>query len=76
MLLPKEGMLEKVYEALKDAHPDSTSTRRSSSPNPSTTPITPRITPLLMFSDPGYVIHGVSSGRGHVSALLSLSPVL
>ncbi|KAG5202928.1 hypothetical protein MJG53_015571 [Ovis ammon polii x Ovis aries] len=58
MLLPKEGMLEKVYEALKDAHPRLHVYKKEFFPKSLHYANHPRITPLLMFSDPGYVIHG------------------
>ena len=61
MLLPKEGMLEKVYEALKDAHPRLHVYKKEFFPKSLHYANHSRITPLLMFSDPGYVIHGVSS---------------
>lgn len=60
MLLPKEGMLEKVYEALKDAHPKLHVYRKETFPKSLHYANNPRITPLLMYSDAGYVIHGVS----------------
>ncbi|XP_008591950.1 PREDICTED: ectonucleotide pyrophosphatase/phosphodiesterase family member 7 [Galeopterus variegatus] len=58
MLLPKEGMLEKVYDALKDAHPRLHVYKKESFPKSFHYAGHPRITPLLMYSDPGYVIHG------------------
>uniref|UniRef100_A0A8I3NSV7 Ectonucleotide pyrophosphatase/phosphodiesterase family member 7 n=3 Tax=Canis lupus familiaris TaxID=9615 RepID=A0A8I3NSV7_CANLF len=58
MLLPKEGMLEKVYEAIKDAHPKLHVYKKESFPASLHYARNPRITPLLMYSDPGYVIHG------------------
>ncbi|KAI5936223.1 Ectonucleotide pyrophosphatase/phosphodiesterase family member 7 [Manis javanica] len=58
MLLPKEGMLEKVYEALKDAHPKLHVYRKETFPKSLHYANNPRITPLLMYSDAGYVIHG------------------
>ena len=60
MLLPKEGRLERVYEALKDAHPKLHVYKKESFPESFHYANNPRITPLLMYSDPGYVIHGVS----------------
>lgn len=60
MLLPKEGMLEKVYELIKDAHPKLHVYKKESFPASLHYARNPRITPLLMYSDPGYVIHGVS----------------
>ncbi|XP_044106132.1 LOW QUALITY PROTEIN: ectonucleotide pyrophosphatase/phosphodiesterase family member 7 [Neovison vison] len=58
MLLPKEGMLDKVYEVLKDAHPKLHVYKKESFPTSLHYAGNPRITPLLMYSDPGYVIHG------------------
>ncbi|XP_025715342.2 ectonucleotide pyrophosphatase/phosphodiesterase family member 7 [Callorhinus ursinus] len=58
MLLPKEGMLDKVYEVLKDAHPKLHVYKKESFPTSLHYANNPRITPLLMYSDPGYVIHG------------------
>nr|KAF6295561.1 ectonucleotide pyrophosphatase/phosphodiesterase 7 [Myotis myotis] len=58
MLLPKEGRLEKVYEALKDAHPKLHVYKKEDFPKSFHYANHPRITPLLMYSDPGYVIHG------------------
>ncbi|XP_066093370.1 ectonucleotide pyrophosphatase/phosphodiesterase family member 7 [Saccopteryx bilineata] len=58
MLLPKEGKLEKVYEVLKDAHPKLHVYKKESFPKSFHYANNPRITPLLMYSEPGYVIHG------------------
>uniref|UniRef100_A0A8C5UNT0 Ectonucleotide pyrophosphatase/phosphodiesterase family member 7 n=1 Tax=Microcebus murinus TaxID=30608 RepID=A0A8C5UNT0_MICMU len=58
MLVPKAGMLEKVYDALKDAHPRLHVYKKESFPASFHYANNPRITPLLMYSDPGYVIHG------------------
>ncbi|KAK1330762.1 hypothetical protein QTO34_008700 [Cnephaeus nilssonii] len=58
MLLPKEGRLEQVYEALKDAHPRLHVYKKEAFPKAFRYANHPRITPLLMYSDPGYVIHG------------------
>ncbi|XP_006886399.1 PREDICTED: ectonucleotide pyrophosphatase/phosphodiesterase family member 7 [Elephantulus edwardii] len=58
MLLPKEGLLDKVYEALKDAHPNLHVYKKEAFPKGFHYANNPRITPLLMYSDPGYVIHG------------------
>lgn len=60
MLLPKEGMLDKVYEVLKDAHPRLHVYKKESFPKSLHYAGNPRIMPLLMYSDLGYVIHGVS----------------
>lgn len=58
MLIPKEGKLEQVYEVLKDAHPKLHVYKKESFPKSFHYANNPRITPLLMYSDPGYVIHG------------------
>ncbi|NXC19597.1 ENPP7 phosphodiesterase, partial [Corythaeola cristata] len=58
LLIPKEGKLEHVYSVLKNAHPKLHVYKKQDFPrrfhyaNPS------RITPLVLYSDPGYVIHG------------------
>ncbi|XP_003818306.1 ectonucleotide pyrophosphatase/phosphodiesterase family member 7 [Pan paniscus] len=58
MLLPKEGRLEKVYDALKDAHPKLHVYKKEAFPEAFHYANNPRVTPLLMYSDLGYVIHG------------------
>ncbi|XP_059991735.1 ectonucleotide pyrophosphatase/phosphodiesterase family member 7 [Lagenorhynchus albirostris] len=58
MLLPKEGKLEKVYQVLKDAHPRLHVYKKELFPKSFHYASHPRVTPLLMYSDPGYVIHG------------------
>ncbi|XP_040845312.1 ectonucleotide pyrophosphatase/phosphodiesterase family member 7 [Ochotona curzoniae] len=58
MLLPKEGRLEQVYAALRGAHPRLHVYRKEEFPRAFHYAGHPRITPLLMYSDPGYVIHG------------------
>ncbi|XP_021564994.1 ectonucleotide pyrophosphatase/phosphodiesterase family member 7 [Carlito syrichta] len=58
MLLPKEGMLEKVYAVLKDAHPRLHVYKKEWFPESFHYANHPRVTPLVMYSDPGYVIHG------------------
>ncbi|XP_035864972.1 ectonucleotide pyrophosphatase/phosphodiesterase family member 7 [Phyllostomus discolor] len=58
MLLPKEGRLEAVYQALKDAHPRLHVYKKESFPESFHYANNPRVTPLVMYSDPGYVIHG------------------
>lgn len=63
MLLPKAGKLEEVYEVLKAAHPKLHVYKKEDFPKSFHYANNPRITPLLMYSDPGYVIHGVSCLR-------------
>ncbi|XP_008847901.1 ectonucleotide pyrophosphatase/phosphodiesterase family member 7 [Nannospalax galili] len=58
MLIPKEGMLEKVYSVLKDAHPRLHVYKKEDFPKNFHYANNSRITPLLMYSDLGYVIHG------------------
>ncbi|EDM06769.1 ectonucleotide pyrophosphatase/phosphodiesterase 7, partial [Rattus norvegicus] len=58
MLIPKEGMLEKVYSVLKDAHPRLHVYKKEDFPKTFHYANNPRITSLLMYSDLGYVIHG------------------
>ncbi|XP_074076739.1 ectonucleotide pyrophosphatase/phosphodiesterase family member 7 [Macrotis lagotis] len=58
MLLPKEGKLEKVYEILKNAHPKLHVFKKESFPERFHYAKNDRIVPLVMYSDPGYVIHG------------------
>lgn len=60
MLLPKEGMLEKVYRALKGAHPNLHVYKKEDMPGRLHYSNHPRILPLVLFADPGYVINGVS----------------
>ncbi|KAM9596640.1 LOW QUALITY PROTEIN: ectonucleotide pyrophosphatase/phosphodiesterase family member 7 [Trichechus inunguis] len=58
MLPPKEGQLDKVYEVLKDVHPRLHVYKKESFPESFHYANNPRITPLLMYSDLGYVTHG------------------
>ncbi|XP_006869711.1 PREDICTED: ectonucleotide pyrophosphatase/phosphodiesterase family member 7 [Chrysochloris asiatica] len=58
LLVPKEGMMDKVYEVLKDAHPKLHVYKKESFPKVFHYANHPRITPLVMYTDPGYVIHG------------------
>ncbi|XP_051015253.1 LOW QUALITY PROTEIN: ectonucleotide pyrophosphatase/phosphodiesterase family member 7 [Acomys russatus] len=58
LLIPKEGMMEKVYSALKDAHPRLHVYKKEDFPETFHYANNPRITSLLMYSDLGYVIHG------------------
>lgn len=59
LLIPKEGKLEHVYSVLKNAHPKLHVYKKEEFPKRFHYANHPRITPLLMYSDPGYVIHGV-----------------
>ncbi|XP_038598014.1 ectonucleotide pyrophosphatase/phosphodiesterase family member 7 [Tachyglossus aculeatus] len=58
MLLPKEGMLDQVYDILKDAHPRLHVYKKEDFPRKFHYANNSRITPLVMYSDLGYVIHG------------------
>ncbi|XP_058262340.1 ectonucleotide pyrophosphatase/phosphodiesterase family member 7-like [Hemibagrus wyckioides] len=59
MLLPKEGMLEKVYNALKGAHPNLHVYKKEDMPARLHYSNHPRILPLILYADPGYVINGI-----------------
>ncbi|NWX91086.1 ENPP7 phosphodiesterase, partial [Nothoprocta pentlandii] len=58
LLVPKEGKLEHVYTVLKNAHPKLHVYKKEEFPKRLHYANNSRITPLLMYSDPGYVIHG------------------
>ncbi|XP_035168481.1 ectonucleotide pyrophosphatase/phosphodiesterase family member 7 [Oxyura jamaicensis] len=58
LLVPKEGKLEHVYSVLKNAHPKLHVYKKEEFPKRFHYANNSRITPLLMYSDPGYVIHG------------------
>ncbi|XP_075702545.1 ectonucleotide pyrophosphatase/phosphodiesterase family member 7-like [Rhinoderma darwinii] len=58
LLVPKEGNLEKVYNALKGAHPKLHVYKKEDMPNRFHYSKHSRITPLVLYGDPGYVIHG------------------
>ncbi|XP_048871574.1 ectonucleotide pyrophosphatase/phosphodiesterase family member 7.1 [Brienomyrus brachyistius] len=67
MLLPKEGMLEKVYNALKGAHPNLHVYKKEDMPSYLHYSNHPRILPIVLFADPGFVINGlfpVQSNKG------------
>ncbi|CAG5869416.1 unnamed protein product [Menidia menidia] len=59
MLLPKEGRLEKVYGALRDAHPHLHVYRKEEVPERLHFAKHERILPIVLWADPGYVINGV-----------------
>uniref|UniRef100_A0A8C8B3P2 Ectonucleotide pyrophosphatase/phosphodiesterase 7 n=1 Tax=Otus sunia TaxID=257818 RepID=A0A8C8B3P2_9STRI len=59
LLVPKEGKLEHVYSVLKNAHPNLHVYKKADFPRRFRYANHSRITPLLLYSDPGYVIHGV-----------------
>ncbi|XP_064584965.1 ectonucleotide pyrophosphatase/phosphodiesterase family member 7 [Zonotrichia leucophrys gambelii] len=58
LLVPKEGKLEQVYSALKNAHPKLHVYKKEEFPKRFHYANHSRITPLVLYSDPGYVIHG------------------
>lgn len=59
MLLPKPGKLEKVYDALKGAHPHLHVYKKEELPEHLHYSKNDRILPIVMFADPGYVINSV-----------------
>lgn len=59
LLVPKEGKLEHVYSVLKNAHPNLHVYKKEDFPKRFHYANHSRITPLVLYSDPGYVIHGV-----------------
>ncbi|XP_066560744.1 ectonucleotide pyrophosphatase/phosphodiesterase family member 7 [Amia ocellicauda] len=59
LLLPKEGLLDKVYNILKDAHPHLHVYKKEDLPTRLQYSTNPRILPLFLYGDPGYVIHGL-----------------
>ncbi|KAJ7315891.1 hypothetical protein JRQ81_002053 [Phrynocephalus forsythii] len=58
LLIPKPGKLETVYEALKNAHPKLNVYKKEELPPRLHYANNARITPLILYGDPGYVIHG------------------
>ncbi|XP_069729028.1 ectonucleotide pyrophosphatase/phosphodiesterase family member 7 [Phaenicophaeus curvirostris] len=58
LLVPKEGKLEHVYSVLKNAHPNLHVYKKEDFPKRFHYANHSRITPLVLYSDPGYVIHG------------------
>ncbi|XP_070707967.1 ectonucleotide pyrophosphatase/phosphodiesterase family member 7-like [Pempheris klunzingeri] len=67
MLLPKEGMLEKVYRALKGSHPHLHVYKKEEMPARLHYSTHPRLLPIILLADPGYVINGffpVQSNKG------------
>lgn len=59
MLLPKEGMLEKVYKVLKGSHPHLHVYKKEKMPARLHYSNHPRLLPLILIADPGYIINGV-----------------
>uniref|UniRef100_A0A8C6UED1 Ectonucleotide pyrophosphatase/phosphodiesterase 7 n=1 Tax=Neogobius melanostomus TaxID=47308 RepID=A0A8C6UED1_9GOBI len=58
MLLPKPGMLDKVYAALKGAHPHLHVYKKEELPERLHFSKNERILPIILWADPGYVING------------------
>ncbi|KAL2101032.1 hypothetical protein ACEWY4_002793 [Coilia grayii] len=58
MLLPKEGRLDKVYNALKGAHPHLHVYKKEEMPRRLHFSNNKRILPIILWSDPGYLING------------------
>ncbi|KAJ8363717.1 hypothetical protein SKAU_G00125480 [Synaphobranchus kaupii] len=59
MMLPKEGMLDKVYSALKGGHPNLHVYKKEDMPGRLHYSNNPRILPLILIADLGYVINGL-----------------
>ncbi|KAL4648133.1 ectonucleotide pyrophosphatase/phosphodiesterase family member 7-like [Arapaima gigas] len=82
MSLPKEGMLDKVYGALKGAHPHLHVYKKEEIPARLRYSKHPRILSILLYADPGYVaaaniplkaMRRLLASKGSVSARASLS---
>ncbi|XP_070837623.1 ectonucleotide pyrophosphatase/phosphodiesterase family member 7-like [Chaetodon trifascialis] len=58
MLLPKPGKLEKVYNALKGAHPHLHVYKKEEMPENLHFSKNDRILPIILWADPGYLING------------------
>ncbi|XP_033999500.1 ectonucleotide pyrophosphatase/phosphodiesterase family member 7-like [Trematomus bernacchii] len=58
MLLPKPGKLQKVYDALKGSHPHLHVFKKEEMPERLHFAKNDRILPIILWSDPGYVING------------------
>ncbi|CAM4332460.1 unnamed protein product [Leuciscus chuanchicus] len=58
LLLPKEGRLDKVYSALKGAHPHLHVYKKEELPVHLHYSQNERILPIILWADPGYVING------------------
>ncbi|XP_062930457.1 ectonucleotide pyrophosphatase/phosphodiesterase family member 7-like [Mobula hypostoma] len=58
MLLPKPGKTEKVYQALKGAHPHLNVFKKEDLPKRFRYSNNERILPIIIFGDLGYVVHG------------------
>ncbi|XP_063074071.1 ectonucleotide pyrophosphatase/phosphodiesterase family member 7-like [Engraulis encrasicolus] len=58
MLLPREGKLDTVYNALKGAHPNLHVYKKEEMPERLHYSKNPRILPIILYADPPYVING------------------
>ncbi|KAG7274898.1 hypothetical protein CRUP_018534 [Coryphaenoides rupestris] len=58
MLLPKPGRLDKVYAALKGAHPHLNVYKKEEMPAHMHFSNNDRILPIVLWADPGYLING------------------
>ncbi|XP_058477218.1 ectonucleotide pyrophosphatase/phosphodiesterase family member 7-like [Solea solea] len=58
MLLPKEGKLEKVYQALKGSHPHLHVYKKEEMPERLHYSKHPRLLPLILIADTGYIVNG------------------
>ncbi|XP_010890001.1 ectonucleotide pyrophosphatase/phosphodiesterase family member 7 [Esox lucius] len=65
MLLPRKGMLDTVYKALKGAHPHLHVFKKEEMPKRLHFANNNRILPIILFSDPGYVINGFFPVQTH-----------
>ncbi|XP_061520022.1 ectonucleotide pyrophosphatase/phosphodiesterase family member 7-like [Phycodurus eques] len=65
MLLPKEGKLEKVYQALKGGHPRLHVYKKEEMPERLHYSNHARLLPIILFADPGYVINGLFPVQWH-----------
>ncbi len=75
MLLPKPGRLDKVYNALKGAHPNLHVYKKEEMPEHLHFSKNDRILPIILWADIGYVINGVrwQSGLIFLMSLLLLT---
>ncbi|XP_041671993.1 ectonucleotide pyrophosphatase/phosphodiesterase family member 7-like [Cheilinus undulatus] len=67
MLLPKEGKLETVYQALKGGHPHLHVYKKEEMPARLHYSNHPRLLPLILIADPGYIVNGflpLNSNKG------------
>ncbi|KAG5854302.1 hypothetical protein ANANG_G00036360 [Anguilla anguilla] len=80
MMLPKEGMLDKVYNALKGGHPNLHVYKKEDMPGRLHYSKHPRILPLILICDPGYVLNGLlpvqySKGEhGYDNSFMDMKP--